>query len=583
MSHRQRVNAVAFWLTIISISLILIANIILFYINLVEEQAHLSYLVKSQARLIESIGQFEEIYSEDFPGGALAATLSQVVDANAQFEGFGDTGEFTMAQLVEDEINFLFMPRLAEEENTFSIPLDSDLAEPMRRALMGQSGIVIGRDYRGQWVVAAYEPVKNLDWGLVAKVNLFHIVQPYIIALTAISLLTTWLVRVGVSRFRAATDPVLNELTETNAQYVHSLRRLESLHKIDKSITRSTHIDMTLSVLIEQIQTNLEVDAVAILIKNDFGHLDFAAGAGLNCAQTELLEDLQLESGPAVDAMHHNQPVEFYDRNPNLVISEDFAFLREAGFSSYIAIPLVAQGEPLGVLEIVHRSILEPEQDWREFLATLAEQSSIALHSSKAVESLRQTKRDLEVAYAATLEGWSSALELRDSETAGHSQRVTEMTLRLAVAFGIPSNELIHISRGSLLHDIGKMGIPDNVLNKPGPLDEKEWEIMRTHPLLAHQLLSKISYLRPALEIPMWHHERWDGSGYPHGLKGEEIPLAARIFAVVDTWDALCSDRPYRPAWNEDKALEYLREESGKLYDPLVVEAFLELEPSHQP
>lgn len=177
----------------------------------------------------------------------------------------------------------------------------------------------------------------------------------------------------------------------------------------------------------------------------------------------------------------------------------------------------------------------------------------------------------------ATIEGWSRALDLRDKETEGHSQRVTELTLRLARSMGISEAELVHVRRGALLHDIGKMGIPDNILLKPDPLTEEEWEIMRLHPVLAYDMLSPIDYLRPALDIPYCHHEKWDGTGYPNGLKGEQILLAARIFAVVDVWDALRSERPYRPGWPENKVIEYIREQAGKHFDPTVVEVFLKM------
>ena len=186
--------------------------------------------------------------------------------------------------------------------------------------------------------------------------------------------------------------------------------------------------------------------------------------------------------------------------------------------------------------------------------------------------------RELATAYERTIEGWSRALDLRDKETLGHSSRVSSQTLQLAAALGMSEEELVHVRRGSLLHDIGKMGIPDQILLKPGPLSDQEWVIMRLHPTFAHQLLEPIEYLRPALAIPYCHHEKWDGSGYPRGLKGEEIPLAARIFAVVDVWDALTSDRPYRPAWSPERALEQIRNDAGRHFDPQVVSAFLALE-----
>jgi PAS domain S-box-containing protein len=195
----------------------------------------------------------------------------------------------------------------------------------------------------------------------------------------------------------------------------------------------------------------------------------------------------------------------------------------------------------------------------------------------QAEQELRQTHAELEQAYEATLQGWARALELREKETAEHSRRVVDLTLRMGAALGFKNEELLHIRRGALLHDIGKMGIPDEILLKRGPLSQEEWPIMRNHPGLAYSLLSNINYLRPALDIPYAHHEHWDGSGYPRGLRGEEIPLAARIFTVVDVYDALISERPYRPSWPDGDALSYLIEQKGKLFDPHMVDLFLEI------
>jgi len=190
---------------------------------------------------------------------------------------------------------------------------------------------------------------------------------------------------------------------------------------------------------------------------------------------------------------------------------------------------------------------------------------------------LAEANRQLHRAYSATIKGWSRALDLRDEETHGHSERVTVMTLRLARSLGVAEEALIHMERGALLHDIGKMGVPDSVLLKPGPLDDDEWDIMRRHPSLAHEMLAPIAFLRPALDIPRCHHEKWDGSGYPDCLRGEQIPLAARLFAVVDVWDALRSDRPYRKAWERGRVLDHIRGLSGTHFDPQVVRAFLAL------
>ncbi|MDP1547193.1 MAG: PAS domain S-box protein [Anaerolineales bacterium] len=192
-----------------------------------------------------------------------------------------------------------------------------------------------------------------------------------------------------------------------------------------------------------------------------------------------------------------------------------------------------------------------------------------------AEEALQLAHQSLQDAYERTIEGWVRALDLRDRETEGHTQRVTELTLKVAGKLGFTDEELAHIKRGALLHDMGKMAIPDDILQKPGPLSEAEWEKMRRHPIYAYEMLSPISYLHPALEIPFYHHERWDGSGYPRGLKGEEIPLAARLFAIVDVWDALCSDRPYRKKLPRREVVEYIREKSGTLFEPKLVDVFL--------
>ena len=193
------------------------------------------------------------------------------------------------------------------------------------------------------------------------------------------------------------------------------------------------------------------------------------------------------------------------------------------------------------------------------------------------VRSLDQSQRELIQAYDSTLEGWAKALELRDNETEGHSERVTHLTVQLAEAMGIHGEALQNLRRGALLHDIGKMGIPDFILYKNGPLDEEEMSLVRKHPGFAYDMLKGIDYLQPALEVPYCHHERWDGTGYPRGLRGDEIPIAARIFAIVDVWDAMSTDRPYRKAMPPEEVIAYLREQSGLYFDPKVVDAFLRL------
>jgi putative nucleotidyltransferase with HDIG domain len=250
--------------------------------------------------------------------------------------------------------------------------------------------------------------------------------------------------------------------------------------------------------------------------------------------------------------------------------------LKDEDFTEYYGVPLIAKGLLKGILEVFHRSPLSPDPEWMNYLETLAGQAAIAIDNAQLFEGMQRSNLELVTAYDATIAGWSRALDLRDKETEGHSLRVTELTVQLAKRMGVNQHDIVQIRRGALLHDIGKLGVPDHILHKPAELDRIEWAIMRQHPTYAFNMLLPINYLRSALDIPYCHHEKWDGSGYPRGLKGEEIPLAARIFAVVDVWDALHSNRPYRSGWEIEKTREYIIEESGKHFDPQVVEAFLE-------
>jgi putative nucleotidyltransferase with HDIG domain len=245
------------------------------------------------------------------------------------------------------------------------------------------------------------------------------------------------------------------------------------------------------------------------------------------------------------------------------------------GFDSYHGVPLIIKGQVKGVLEVFLRSSRTVDDEWLNFLIIMAGQVGIALDNTSLFTDLQRSNTDLFNAFDSTIEGWSHALDLRDKETKGHSQRVTEMTVKLARSLGLGEEELVQVRWGALLHDIGKMGIPDGILLKPGPLTNEEWFVMKKHPDFAYEMLAPIHYLKAALDIPYCHHEKWDGTGYPRGLQGEQIPLAARIFAVVDVWDALISDRPYRKAWTKNKVLEHMKAESGKHFDPQVLDAFL--------
>jgi PAS domain S-box-containing protein/putative nucleotidyltransferase with HDIG domain len=353
------------------------------------------------------------------------------------------------------------------------------------------------------------------------------------------------------------------------------LERVQALRRIDMAITSSLDLRLTLEVALDEVMEQLGVDAACVLLHDPrTSTLDYFLGRGFRTPALQYTH-LMWGKGLAGRAAQERRLIHIPDltaRDDVFLNSPDFAAER---FVTYYAVPLIAEGQVKGVLELFQRRAVERDDEWREFLDVLAGQLGIAIHNATLLANLQHTTQALLRAYDATIEGWSYALDLRDKETEGHTQRVTELTLRLARALGVGGEALVHIRRGALLHDIGKMGVPDRILHKPGPLTPEEQAIMRQHPVFAYEMLSRIEYLRPALDIPYCHHEKWDGTGYPRGLKGEEIPLAARIFAVLDVWDALTSDRPYRPAWTREQAVGYLREQAGKHFDPRIVEVFL--------
>lgn len=355
------------------------------------------------------------------------------------------------------------------------------------------------------------------------------------------------------------------------------LRQVQSLRTIDMAITADMSLRVTLHIVLDQVMVQLRVDAADILLfQPETQTLEYTAGLGFR-SRSVPQRDYRLGEGIAGKVAQERRTLSVLNFQAEGAAHPRSAFMAEEGILSYFGMPMVAKGQLMGVLEIFHRSPISPEYEWLQLMEALSVQAAIAINNAELFERLQQSNQELIQAYDTTLEGWARALELRDRETEGHSRRVTEMTMRLARRMGFTEAQLVHVRRGALLHDIGKMGIPDSILFKPGLLDEHEWEIMRLHPVHAYQLLAPIAYLQPALEIPYSHHERWDGTGYPLGLKGEEIPLAARIFAVVDVWDALISDRPYQQAWEEQKIRDYIHELANKQLDARVVKAFLEM------
>ncbi len=368
---------------------------------------------------------------------------------------------------------------------------------------------------------------------------------------------------IGASALRRAS---LHEQT------LKQLQQMTSLRTIDESIAGSLELGQVLRVIIDEVITESKADAVSVLLLNPHDlTLECTAGRGFHPGSREKTR-LPLGEGLAGRAASQRRLLGATDLGAGTKRSRSVA----DGFVSHHVAPLLSAGQVLGVLEVFHREAFNPDAEWMGFFGELASQTAIAIHRAAMFEDVQRSNLSLRLAYDATIDGWARALDLRDKETEGHSRRVTVLTVEVGRALGIPDETLVHVRRGALLHDIGKLGIPDAILLKPGPLTEEEWVVMRSHPQLAFDMLLPIEHLRPALDIPFCHHERWDGSGYPRGLRGEAIPLGARIFAVVDVWDALTNDRPYRKAWTRERAMTYIHEQAGTHFDPDVLPAFVD-------
>ena len=346
------------------------------------------------------------------------------------------------------------------------------------------------------------------------------------------------------------------------------LRRLHSLSIIHATVSENRDLKTTLNVLLDQLRNQTGIDAAVIHLLDE------------QMASFNVETSIGFEDGVALPSLGREMIVNrLRSRLLDLLESGSkgrrFTKMISAGFKTYLAVPLIANEQVVGVLEIFHKNELPIHVDLDNFAEMVAAQAAIAVDNTNLLRSLRSANRELTAAYDATIEGWARALDLRDHETEGHTRRVTEMTVELAKLMNVPPQEIAHMRRGALLHDIGKMAIPDSVLLKPGELDQSEWVVMRRHPGIALDLLEPVSFLKPAIDIPFCHHEKWDGTGYPRGLKGREIPLSARIFAVIDVWDALRSDRPYRKGWSAEQAVHFIRVQAGRHFDPDVVEVFI--------
>ncbi len=364
-------------------------------------------------------------------------------------------------------------------------------------------------------------------------------------------------------------------LAELREETEDRLRKLTALSLIDESISGAVDLGATLGLILDQAMALLRADAASIfLLDEDGDYLRLAVSKGFRTKSPpgERVALGQPYIGIAASERKTVSVSDFSDLDPDSGFAR---LLRDEGFTACHSTPLIVQSKLLGAMGIYPRTALSSGPEWLGFFETIARQAAIAIDNKTMYHNEQKAREELAVAYDATIEGWSRAMDLRDKDTEGHSRRVTELALALARKLGIEGEALVHLKRGALLHDIGKVGVPDSVLLKPGPLTEEEWAIMKRHPDFAVGMLSPVAYLRPALEIPYGHHEKWDGSGYPKGLAGEAIPMAARIFAIVDVWDALTSDRPYRAAWTREKTLEHIKSQIGKHFDPRVGEAFI--------
>ncbi len=357
------------------------------------------------------------------------------------------------------------------------------------------------------------------------------------------------------------------------------VKQLQALHSIDLAITNSLDLKITLDLLVHEVIEQSGADAAAIyLLRPDINNLEYLLSQGFHTYLLEKLRhSLSLNESLAGRAIRQQHVIESQASQES---KSDLREIWEAeGFHSIYTFPLMTKGEPKGVMKVFYRSEVKVRTSaWMSFLETLAGQAAIAIENIRLFEGLQRSNMELAIAYDATIEGWSRAMDMRDEETEGHTQRVVDTALKLAADFGFSGEMLMNIRRGALLHDIGKLGVPDNILLKPDKLTDDEWEIMKKHPTFAFEMLAPIEYLNHSINIPYCHHEKWDGTGYPRGMRGEQIPLEARIFAVVDVWDALTSDRPYRKAWTKEKVTEYIRSLAGTHFDPAVVERFLELQ-----
>lgn len=353
-------------------------------------------------------------------------------------------------------------------------------------------------------------------------------------------------------------------------QITHSASRLTLLYRLVQAFNSSLNLEEMLDQVMDEVVHSLRAERGFLMLYDAKGELTFQTARGMDRSSIEDPE-FQVSQSIVQRVAKEGEPILTSNALTDGDLADQRSILR-LGLRSVLCVPLKLKERIIGLIYVDNRlkTGIFTVND-RDMLVALAANAAVAIENARLYVELSK-------AYDTTLEGWALALELRDKETQGHSKRVVDLTLQLGQILGLNPGELLQLKRGALLHDIGKMGIPDGILLKAGPLTDEEWVVMKKHPEYAYRLLCNIDYLLPALDIPYCHHEKWDGSGYPRGLKGEQIPLAARIFSVVDVWDALTSEnRPYRKAWSRTKTIKHLKEKAGHDFDPDIVKAFTKI------
>jgi len=354
-------------------------------------------------------------------------------------------------------------------------------------------------------------------------------------------------------------------------------RQLQALVGVGHVINSSRGLAKVLDEVMDSVIALMRAERGLIMLRDEHGEFNVEAARGMDHASldgdtssvSKTIVRRVAETGKSVLTTNAQEDPRF----------EQQKSVHEHNLRSILCVPLKLREKIIGVIFVdsrVYSGLFQKED--LDMLRAFADQAAVAIENARMIDKLQESNDELRDAYDALLRGWAQAIEWRDPETDGHTQRVTSLTKVLARKLGIHGEELEHIERGALLHDIGKIAIPDDILLKRTDLTLTERKHMELHPELAKDMLEKIEFLHPAIDIPYCHHEKWDGSGYPRNLRGEEIPFAARIFAVVDVWDALTSDRRYRESIPPEKVRQIIRADAGKHFDPRVVEAFLEIE-----